>query len=253
MMNMNYGLDSPPVVRRLCWIGVLFLIIGFLIQHFFQESFPATEQALFEACLWIGFTQLLFAILMVLSSAYGKVILGKKLVASLDLHGEEHVLDVGCGRGLLLIAIAKKLNKNAKTVGLDLWRKEDLSFNQPESVFNNIHREKIDCLVELKSGDMLNMPFADHTFDVVVSSMAIHNLAVKEKCQRAINEINRVLKPGGKLYLLDFKYTKIYRDQLHQLGWKDVKLSRYYFWMFPPVRIVSGIKPIGESDVKTAQ
>ena len=250
---MNYGLDSPPIVKRFFLIGAAFLLVGLLSQYFFTESFPAVEQALFQACLWIGLTQILFAILMVLSSAYGKLILSKKVVDSLGLQGNEYGLDVGCGRGLLLVAMAKKLNKNGKTVGLDLWRKEDLSLNKPDSVLKNIQREKIACLVELKSGDMLTMPFANNTFDIVVSSMAIHNLAVKEKCQLAINEIHRVLKPGGKLQLIDFKYTKVYRDQLKHLGWKEVKLSRYYFWMFPPVRIVSGIKPKNDQSLPSSK
>lgn len=89
---------------------------------------------------------------------------------------------------------------------------------------------------------MINMQFADSQFDVIVSSMAIHNVPTPEGRYKAIKEISRVIKSGGSLVIQDFQYTKDYAQALKKLGWHNVRLSRYYFTMFPPVRLVTGIK-----------
>jgi ubiquinone/menaquinone biosynthesis C-methylase UbiE len=52
---------------------------------------------------------------------------------------------------------------------------------------------------------------------------------------QAIQEIVRVLKPGGKVALLDIQYTQEYVQALQALGWQDVKRSGLHFQMFPPV------------------
>lgn len=90
---------------------------------------------------------------------------------------------------------------------------------------------------------MRELPFNDQTIDVVVSSLAVHNIPNQEGRLKAIQEIARVLKPGGKVALLDFQHTGEYAQTLRDLGWQDVKLSWLHFQMFPPVRIVTGKKP----------
>lgn len=73
--------------------------------------------------------------------------------------------------------------------------------------------------------------------------MAIHNLPTKKDRKKALQEINRVLKPSGKIALLDFKYIHDYENTFREMGWKDLQKSKYYFWQFPPVRILSGKSP----------
>jgi hypothetical protein len=60
---------------------------------------------------------------------------------------------------------------------------------------------------------------------------------------KAVQEIARVLKPGGRVALLDFQRTEEYVDSLRNLGWQDVELSGLHWLMFPPVRLVRGRKP----------
>ena len=69
---------------------------------------------------------------MVWSSKVGKLSARDRLIEALSLRGDESVLDVGCGRGLLLIAAAKLLT-TGKAVGVDLWSAKDQSDNLPES------------------------------------------------------------------------------------------------------------------------
>lgn len=92
---------------------------------------------------------------------------------------------------------------------------------------------------------MRELPFEDQTIDVVVSSLAIHNIPNKEGRSKAVQEIARVLKPQGQVVLVDFQHTDEYAQTLRTLGWHDVTLSRLQFQMFPPVRVLTGKKPLG--------
>jgi cyclopropane fatty-acyl-phospholipid synthase-like methyltransferase len=69
---------------------------------------------------------------MVWSSKVDKVGARDRLIEALSLRGDESIVDVGCGRGLLLIAAAKLLT-TAKAVGVDIWSAKDQSDNLPES------------------------------------------------------------------------------------------------------------------------
>jgi ubiquinone/menaquinone biosynthesis C-methylase UbiE len=160
-----------------------------------------------------------------------------------NLRGEEMVLDVGCGRGLLLNAAAKRLT-TGKAVGIDIWQAEDLSDNRPELALANAEAEGVADRVEVKTGDMQQMPFSDETFDVAVASMAIHNIRNRDGRAKAVREIARVLKPGGRAALQDFQCTDEYTQILRELGWINVERSGSNATMWPPVRVVTGKKPM---------
>jgi arsenite methyltransferase len=81
--------------------------------------------------------------------------------------------------------------------------------------------------------------------DAVVASLSIHNIPDKKGRLQAIQEIHRVLKPDGQIALLDFTAIEEYVVSLQSLGWEFVNRSGPSFWMFPPVREVSGRKPGG--------
>ena len=159
-----------------------------------------------------------------------------------DLHGPETVLDAGCGRGLLLNAAARRLT-TGKAVGLDIWQAEDLSDNRPEVTLANAEAEGVADRVEVKTGDMQQLPFLDGTFDVAVASMAIHNIRERDGRAKAVREIARVMKPGGRVALQDFMRTDEYAQTLRDMGWVDVERSGLNFTMWPPVRVVTGRKP----------
>lgn len=237
----NYGIDAPPVVRNLVLAGVSSFAIGVIVNFFFAQAQPTLARSLWMAGLFAGIGMWLGAGMMVWSSLYGKFRERDRLMELIDLRGDEQVLDVGCGRGLLLIAAAKRL-KTGKAVGLDLWQAEDQSGNSPRATLANARAEGVFDRVKLETGDMRQMPFADGIFDVVVSSLAIHNVYEKEGRVKALREIARVLKPGGRVALLDIQYTGEYAQMFRELGWLDVQRSGLHFWIYPPVRIVMGRK-----------
>jgi arsenite methyltransferase len=60
--------------------------------------------------------------------------------------------------------------------------------------------------------------------------------------REVIQEILRVLKPGGKVVLMDIRHVREYADGLMAVGMQDVCMSAWSFWIFPPVRIVTARK-----------
>ena len=129
----------------------------------------------------------------------GKFEVWADTLAGLPLRGDEQVLDMGCARGGVMAMVAK-LVPRGHVVGLDLWT-EDQSGNRPETTLRNLEWEGVRDRCELKTGDMLAMPFPDSSFDVVVSSMAIHNIDennLRDHTRRfqALDEAVRVLKPA---------------------------------------------------------
>ncbi len=83
---------------------------------------------------------------------------------------------------------------------------------------------------------MCKIPFFDQTFDVVTSSLAIHNISRKEGREQALFEILRVLKPGGVALIVDFRYTKSYERYLAAQPDATVERQRldWRFWYGGP-------------------
>jgi arsenite methyltransferase len=152
------------------------------------------------------------------------------LFDQLKLAGTEKVLDVGCGHGLLLIGAAKKLSEG-KAHGIDLWVQEDQAANSKDATLENAKLEGVADKVEIQSGDMRQMPFADGTFDAIVSSWAIHNIYDQNEREKALAEIARVLKPGGRLAILDIDHAPAYHRYFQGRGFKSAQLlgPRYTF------------------------
>jgi ubiquinone/menaquinone biosynthesis C-methylase UbiE len=149
------------------------------------------------------------AIWMVWTSRFGKIRERERLLDRLRWSGGERVLDVGCGRGLMLVGAAKRLTTGSAT-GIDIWQSEDLSGNRPEAPLENAKREGVADRVAVETADMRKLPFPDASFDVVVSSAAIHNLYDAADRRKAIAEIARVLKPGGRAVVDDIRHGREY-------------------------------------------
>jgi ubiquinone/menaquinone biosynthesis C-methylase UbiE len=169
-----------------------------------------------------------------------------KLLDGLALRGDEQVLDLGCGRGAVLLAAASRLT-TGRAVGIDLWRKADQSGNAAEATWQNAVAERVAERVELCTADMTALPFDDGCFDLVLSSVAIHNVKGRADRDRAIEEAVRVLRPGGRLVIADIFATGEYCTQLTQLGMTDVArhgLGWRMWWTGPwlPTRLVTATK-----------
>ena len=72
--------------------------------------------------------------------------------------------------------------------------------------------------VEVHTGDARKLPFDDASFNVVLSSMALHNIYNAGERQTAVREIARVLKSGGRVLILDVRHTNQYAATLRDAG-----------------------------------
>ena len=185
----HYGIDAPPIPALLGAAGVA-SILAAAHWHTGRPALAATG-----ALLLAGTGIYLHTTLR------GKLRAWDGILNRAALRGNEQILDMGCGRGAVLIAAARRL-PNGRAVGVDLWS-ADQSGNRPEATLANAAAAGVADRVDVRSGDMTAMPFPDDSFDIVTSAMAIHNIPSDEGRYRALDEAIRVLRPGGQLFIAD--------------------------------------------------
>lgn len=230
---MNYGLDAPPVVAGF-YLSALTAFFAFLVILFAPFQMNALMLIGALVFLFISLYMLVNGSMMVYSSKVGKIRLTQTVIKTLNLKGDETILDVGCGRGLYAIEIAKTL-KSKRAVGID----KELIEDRKEKALNNAKRAGVQ--LELIERDMRHMPFNENAFEVVVSSMAVHQVSGKEERAKAIREMARVT--SHYLILVDFCKMQKYQDVLQELGWKEITVTRPYLRTFPPLRVLYAKKP----------
>jgi arsenite methyltransferase len=179
-------------------------------------------------------------------SRRGKFEVWARLLTATGLRGDERVLDLGCGRGAVLLTAAK-LVPRGRAVGVDIWR-ADQTGNSMQATWANADAEGVADRVELHTQDMTDLQFPDESFDLVVSNLAIHNLPDNETRRSAIDEAVRVLRPGGHVVIADLGMTHLYATRLRQCGMADVKrqdLGWRAWWGLPFFRThaVTATKP----------
>jgi SAM-dependent methyltransferase len=225
----DYGIDAPGVLRNLLiagGTGLLIWIAARVSGSPFQLVIPIGKaRVIFPLARMAGFAGLgclAMGLWMLWSSKVGKLREREKLLDRIRWTGAERVLDVGCGRGLMIVGAAKRLTTGS-AVGVDIWQAEDLSGNKPEATLENARREGVSDRVEVQTADMRKLPFPDRSFDVVVSCAAIHNLYNAADRTKAIVEIARVLKPGGRAVIDDIRHGREYALAFARNGCADVR------------------------------
>jgi arsenite methyltransferase len=227
----DYGLDAPGVIRTLGSIGTVLLVIGIALLS--RHPVGGTR-ALASIALWMGGSWAAAALLMIASSRYGKLRARDRLLDRLSLNGGETVLDVGCGHGLLLIGAARRLPRG-RAIGIDLWSQSDQAANSAQATLANAEAEGVRDRVEVRDGDMRRLPFDDASIDVVVSSLAIHNVPTSADRALAVAEIVRVLRAGGRVGILDIAHVGEYARVLREHGCSVDRMSLVPT-IFPPTR-----------------
>ena len=109
-----------------------------------------------------------------------------KLVKLANVRSGERALDLACGTGDIAFAVA---TKGARTVGLDITHR-----------MLQLAQRKSDA-VGFITGDMISLPFRSQSFDLVTTGYGLRNVP---DLDADIDEIARVLRPGGRLLSLDF-------------------------------------------------
>ena len=210
MQKINFGLDAPNVTARLFLISIVAFAI-FVLSYCIDIKLNLTENFIRVLSGLFFFCFLTTGLWMILSSKIFKYKNRDKIIRELNLTGAEHILDVGCGRGLYTIGFAEKLS-TGKVYGIDIWNLEDISFNSENSTMSNVRKSGLEEKIVIKTEDMRTMSFNDNCFDIVVACFSIHNIKNRDERQKALHEIVRVTKKEGKIVIIDFKHINEYKD-----------------------------------------
>lgn len=241
----DYGIDGDFNVISARWQATILAAVLLLLAAW-------TVGNLVTGALVTGVVTALIALWLALQVAFylrttrvGKFEVWARILADLRLRGDEQLLDLGCGRGAILLPAAKLLPRGRAT-GIDLWR-ADQTGNSFDTTRSNAEREGVADRVELHTGDMTQLPFADNTFDVVISNLAVHNIPSPAGRRTALDEAVRVLRPGGHLAIADLWATGQHAARLRELGLCDVhrrNLGWRMWWGGPWVatRLVTATK-----------
>lgn len=181
------------------------------------------------------------------------------LIRQAAITSRHRVLDFGTGTATLSLLLSEQ-QPGCNIDGVDV----------DENILA-IAREKViqqQADIKLVQYDGVSLPYADQTFDRVISSLVFHHLDNSQK-QRALSEIKRVLKPGGELHLADwgkassfimrilfcfvqlldgFKNTRDHvngrlPDYIREAGFARVKITRSFSTVWGTLSLYSAVIP----------
>src|SRR5262245_47825362 len=229
MRRGDYGFDAPyalVIFACLSVLGAAFATLAWL-NGSGREATLATFYFVFF---------LMNAASFLYTTRRGKFLEWEAILDRSRLRGDERVLDMGCGRGAVLTAVARRVT-TGRVTGVDIWSTHDQSGNAKEVTLRNAALEGVDDRVAIETGDMRALPFPDASFDLVVSSLAIHNIRPNARRRQAVAEAFRVVKPGGRIVIADIRATSTYEDALRRLGASNLERRRlgWRFWWGNPI------------------
>lgn len=134
----------------------------------------------------------------------------------------DSVLDIGCGNGRLYQLFDKK---SIAYTGVDISEElikiaKEKYPCPPSAVASGTGRQ---AELQFEVGDMINLPFQDKKFDVIFSLVAFHHLPERSLHIKALQEMKRVLKPGGKIIMLNWNaYSDWVKDKIENSDYEDL-------------------------------
>jgi len=135
-----------------------------------------------------------------------------RTVAAVRRAAPAEILDLATGSGDVALALARALPPGTRIVGADFCQP---MLDQAEAKKSG-RRARRYAAVTFQQGDGLDLPFADASFDAVTIAFGLRNMADRRRC---LMEMRRVLRPGGRLFILEFSqpyawFQPIYRAYL---------------------------------------
>ncbi len=133
-----------------------------------------------------------------------------------QLQPGEAVLDVGCGTGALAMVACKRVGTTGRVCGIDPGPRQIARARSKA--------ERAHLPINFQVGVIERLAFPDQSFDVVLSTLMMHHLPDDLKRQ-GLAEMARVLKPGGRLVIVDFKRAAEQQGRPAQLGAGELGLQ----------------------------
>ncbi len=123
----------------------------------------------------------------------------KRFFQGLRLRAGETVLDVGCGWGYYALEASRRVGETGRVLAMDLWR-EGLEFLKRQTR-KRPHRNM--GILQADAGR--GFPLAGKSVDCCLMATVLHDFVAARNAEGVLKEIRRVLKPGGRLAILEFK------------------------------------------------
>ena len=231
----NYGFDAPyiPLVS-IVGAGV-FIVYGIAVRPSLPLMILLAVLLVMQAALYLH------------ASKRGKFVVWRRIVEQLQLEGDEIVLDVGCALGMVALSIAPSIT-DGEVFAIDSWGDRDATGSAMGVAEENAVLLGVADRVEFLDGRITALPFDDGSFDVVTAHVVIQHIKDRDERRKVIEEIWRVLAPGGRLRIAETQFANQYRDDLVSIGATDAKLKNLGVegWFGNPyysMRLVSATKP----------
>ncbi|MBE3575555.1 MAG: ubiquinone/menaquinone biosynthesis methyltransferase [Firmicutes bacterium] len=128
-----------------------------------------------------------------------------RAVATLRLQPGASALDVCCGTGELALAMARLVQPGGRVVGLDFTPAMLELARRKAQVLRDAGLTGVAASLHFVEGDALNLPFADNEFDGAICGFAFRNVT---DLPRAIREMARVVRPGGRVVSLEMSHPE---------------------------------------------
>ena len=116
---------------------------------------------------------------------------GALLLDNIELRRDMRVMDLGCGTGFPLFELANSLGNTCRVTGVDIWEPA-LAHAAAKCQFYGVEH------VDLVKANGAELPFANDSFDLIVSNLGLNNF---EKPYETMRECARILKKNGRLAL----------------------------------------------------
>ncbi len=152
--------------------------------------------------------------------------LGEKLVSDFTRYGglqpHHNVLDIGCGIGRIAIPLTKLINEKGSYNGIDIvkegitWCRQKISTRYPNFEFTHVDlKNDLYNLTTEQSASDFTFPYPDNTFDFIILTSVFTHMQPRE-VEQYLNEISRVMSPGGTCFVTFFIITPVSKSFLDQ-------------------------------------
>src|SRR4029450_8805991 len=141
----DYGFDAPYALIAFATLGMV--AVAAAIVSWWKQNHLARMLGFYGA-FFLG-----NAISFLYTTRRGKFQVWEEVIDGLRLRGDERVLDMGCGRGAVLTAVARRL-RTGRVTGIDLWSTHDQSGNARDVTLRNASLEGVQDRIDIETGDM---------------------------------------------------------------------------------------------------
>jgi SAM-dependent methyltransferase len=237
--HFPYGLDRPRQARGAAGLGMALGAATLIVAVLPGELYG--PRGVLALLLLLGcVAAFVVAAGLFRTSASKKVQAADRLLDGLDLRGDERALDLGCGNGLLCAGLAVRLPRGHVT-GVDAWVERQLLPTGRAIAKRTLTLAGVKGVTVL-TGSVRELPLGDAAVDLAVSRDTLSLLPSDAARAETVAELARVVRPGGRVALLEPFGTAALARRLAEAGFTDVQRSGRWWSVMPPHRLVTAVR-----------